>query len=295
MRRFPYIFLFFLAVAAAIWISMYLRQESAQPAFADAASALASSETAGLAETTENALAIIADAVNPHDTPAPEPMDTMPDDGCERIHINPLGGPLRKVLLDSNYLHYGVADMLGIKPIKTDGEAWRLRRPLLHINSCREFYVDELKYSYPYLVPEASKLLHEIGAAFNDSLQNRGGGQYRLKVTSILRTAGSVRKLRRVNRAAVDSSSHQFGTTFDISYTRFMLAKPGGPYRTQEDLKNLLGEVLLDFRKADRCYVIFEPRSGCFHITTRPPNHPPIPRPDYLDSIDAARARRRHL
>lgn len=293
-RRFPYIFIIYTAIAAIILTAIYRRQCDT-PAGKMPAGKTSAYHT--LPETTENALAIIANDYNLHDTPAGTPADTMPDDSCIRMHINPIGGPIRTVLRDSNYMHYGVADMLGIKPINTDADAWLLRRPLLRMHSCREFYIAELSHSYPYLVPEASQLLHEIGAAFNDSLKSRGGGDYRLKVTSLLRTAGSVRKLRRVNRAAVDMSAHQFGTTFDISYTRFMLVNPNGIHRTQEDLKNLLAEVILDFRNADRCYVIYEHRSGCFHITTRPPGHPPIPRPAYLDSIDAqksTKAARRH-
>jgi hypothetical protein len=115
----------------------------------------------------------------------------------------------------------------------------------------------------------ALDLLTEIGRRFNDSLKQRGGGDYRLKVTSLLRTPTTVKRLRRVNRCATDSSAHQFGTTFDISYTRFVCDK-FTVNRTQEDMKNLLAEILLDLRDANRCHVKFERFSGCFHVTTRP-------------------------
>ena len=36
-----------------------------------------------------------------------------------------------------------------------------------------------------------------------------------------------------------------------------------------EDLKNILAEVVLQFRKQGRCYAIFERKSGCLHITVR--------------------------
>ena len=222
-------------------------------------------------ETTERALEIVGSEVNPMSTPAAPALDTMPDDGCVRMHINFLGGPLGKVFRDSNYIHYNEGRALGIEPIVDDSTAWHLRRQLVRIHSCEEFEVAELHHSFPYLVPEASKLLHELGRRFNDSLRTRGGGDYRLKVTSLLRTRGTVRRLRRVNRASVDSSAHQFGTTFDISYTRFMLTRTGGVYRTQEDLKNLLAEVIAQLRAEGRCWVIYERHSGCFHITTRAP------------------------
>ena len=36
-----------------------------------------------------------------------------------------------------------------------------------------------------------------------------------------------------------------------------------------DTLKMVLSEVLRDLRKADRCYVKYELRQGCFHITAR--------------------------
>lgn len=221
-------------------------------------------------QTADNALAIIADTVNPHDTPAPDPLDTMPDDNCVRLRINAPRQALAKEYNDSNFLHLEAAKQLGINPMNDSFPDRPLGRPLLKIKSCKQFYVAELKHSYPYLVPEASQLLHDIGQSFNDSLAARGGGDYRLKVTSLLRTPQTVKRLRRVNRAATDMSAHQYGTTFDISYTRFMLASHSGPHRTQEDLKNLLAEIVGNMRNQGRCYVKYERKSGCFHITTRP-------------------------
>jgi hypothetical protein len=195
--------------------------------------------------------------------------DSMPDNDCQKMKINGLGGPLAKVFNDSNYLHYAIAQKLGIDPIDRDFDAWNLKRPIVKIKSCPEYYVANLTHSLPYLIPEAATLLNEIGHRFNDTLKARGGGNYRLKVTSLLRTNASVRKLRRVNRCAVDSSAHRFGTTFDISYTRFMLTKKGGVNRRQEDLKNMLAEVIYAVREEGKCYVKYERKSGCFHITTR--------------------------
>lgn len=224
----------------------------------------------GTTENTANALAVLDDTISPYAIPADTPLDSMPDDGCIKLRVCPPPGYLAKVFNDSNYLHYEAAEHLGIDPITAENLNAEPRRPLHRIMSCRQFYVADLSHSYPFLVPEASKLLHEIGQAFNDTLQARGGGDYRLKVTSLLRTNCSIHRLRRVNRCAVDSSAHRFGTTFDISYTRFMLTDTGGVYRTQEDLKNLLAEIIWSYRQQGRCYVKYERKSGCFHITTRP-------------------------
>ncbi len=196
--------------------------------------------------------------------------DSMPDDGCVKMKVRFLpGGPLARVFNDSNYVHYAEAQAFGITPVMKPSDVLRIKRPIVAVHSCDEFIIDSLRYSYPYLIPEAAKLLRDIGARFNAEQKARGGGHYRLKVTSLLRTQQVVRRLRRVNRIAVDSSAHRFGTTFDISYVNFYTDRRGGVNRTQEDLKNLLAEILYDMRQQGRCYIKYERKQGCFHITAR--------------------------
>lgn len=194
-------------------------------------------------------------------------FDSMPPGGV-KMRIRYLGGTLGRVFNDSNYLHIRTAESIGIRPVVTLADAWKAGASLERLNSCREYYLDHLTHSLPYLVPRAHRLLTDIGAAFRDSLQARGGGDYRIKVTSVLRTPALVKKLRRRNRNAVDTSAHLFGTTFDISYAKFICDSVTVP-RTQEDLKNLLGEVICDMRAAGRCYVKYEYKQACFHITAR--------------------------
>ena len=82
-----------------------------------------------------------------------------------------------------------------------------------------------------------------------------------------------VKKLRRVNGNASANSVHMFGTTFDISYKRFFKVEdPDG--RPMQDvradtLKLVLSEVLRDLKKKDMCYVKYELKQACFHITAR--------------------------
>lgn len=198
-------------------------------------------------------------------------LDSMPDDGCVKLRTRPIGGSLGRVFNDSNYLHLEAANELGLSPIDDTQSAWCLLRPIVEVKSCREYYVDSLSHSYPYLVPEAADLLSEIGRRFNDTLSARGGGHYRIKVTSVTRSRLSVGRLRRVNRNATEASAHQYGTTFDISYLKF-ICDSAGVYRTQEDLKNLLAEVLHGLRRDGRCYVKHERKQSCFHITVRNSN-----------------------
>lgn len=178
-------------------------------------------------------------------------------------------GNMGKTFNDSNYIHWADAEKIGIQPLSDTRSHWRLQRPLVKIVSCKDFYVEKLSHSQPYLVPEAAAMLHEIGRRFNDSLQSRGGGDYRIRVTSVLRTPESVGKLRRNNKNAIDSSVHQLGTTVDISYARFAADSDRIP-RSSADLKALLAEVLLAMRSEGKCWVKHESKQPCFHITARP-------------------------
>lgn len=208
---------------------------------------------------------ILADNyINPYD----QHLDSAPDEGCVKLKLRHIG-PLRKVFKDSNYLHLQAGEAIGTGVIGSIDDAWYLPHPLVEVKSCEEYYVDNLTHSYPYLVPQAAELLKEIGHRFNDSLEARGGGDYRIKVTSVLRTPMTVKRLRRINRNATNTSAHQYGTTFDISYSRF-ICDSINVNRSFEDLKNLLGEILYDLREEGRCYVVFERKQSCFHVTARP-------------------------
>lgn len=194
-----------------------------------------------------------------------EPVVKSSVSGVRSIKVRNIG-PLGQVFNDSNYLQLQSAQNLGIDPISDLSSAYYMKRPIVKVESNEYYQIDSLKHSIPYLVPEAALLLQDIGKNFIDSLHNRGGDGYRIKVTSLLRTPESVGRLRRVNINATDSSTHQYATTFDISYTNFYCLDENRQIN-QGDLKNLLGEVLYDLREQGRCHVKFERKTGCFHVT----------------------------
>lgn len=170
---------------------------------------------------------------------------------------------------DSNYVHWADASRVGIMALTDTRSHLYTTRPLVKVASCPEYYLEPLTYSKPYLVPEAARLLTDIGAEFNAILASNGGSRYRIKVTSVLRTPENIRRLQRVNRNAIDSSVHQLATTFDISYARFVPDAPTPAY-SAEDLKQALASVLWKLREQGRCYVKYERRQPCFHISVRP-------------------------
>lgn len=175
-------------------------------------------------------------------------------------------GRLYEVFNDSNHQQLTFAQSLGIQPITDIRGLYRTARPIVRVASCKAYTVDSLKHSLPFLVPEAERLLRDIGRDFADTLLKRGGSPHRIIATSLLRTPASVKRLRRVNRDATENSTHQYGTTFDISYVRFHCLDSTRQIG-QETLKNLLAETLLKYRNQGRCMVKYERHTGCFHIT----------------------------
>lgn len=178
-------------------------------------------------------------------------------------------GRLDQLFNDSNYIHWNDAEKIGITPLTDTRSHWHPGQALEKVVACEDFYVEPLTHSRPYLVPRAAAVLHEIGRRFNDSLEARGGGDYRIKVTSVLRTPESIARLRRRNKNAIDSSVHQLGTTFDISYANFAAFSDRTP-RAMADLKVLLAEVLLAMREEGKIWVKYERKQPCFHISARP-------------------------
>lgn len=195
-------------------------------------------------------------------------IDTLRVDkkGLHRIYSNPPHGKFIEVFDDTNPVQIPYAKKNGIEPINSLHDAYRLRQPLVKISTCEAYYLDSLTHSMPYLVPKAAKLLEDIGCAFADTIKARGGSAYRIVVTSCTRSHFTVGKLLKVNGNASERSCHMNGTTFDLSWVHYE------PYNNDflinhEDLTNVLGEILYDFRQKKRCTVLFEQGQCCFHIT----------------------------
>ena len=164
------------------------------------------------------------------------------------------------------------ANKYGVNPVQNREEAEHSKGKLVYVGSNPFFYVDKLNNSIPYLVPRASVLLQDIGRAYFDSLQIKGIPLHKIIVTSILRTKDDVSKLRTRNGNATENSCHLYGTTFDICYNRYKQIQTEKQPRRQvqnDTLKWVFSEVLRDFREKNRCYIKYEVKQGCFHITVR--------------------------
>lgn len=163
---------------------------------------------------------------------------------------------------DLNEKHLNVAQAIGIRPLASREEAEKMKETLQYIATNDLYAVDSLTHSVPYLIPGAAALLDTIGYNFLDSLAAKGLNPNKITVTSVLRTKDDVKRLRRRN-----------GTTFDVSWKRFQKVEDedGRPLQdvSSDTLKLVLSEVLRDLKRAEKCYIKYELRQGCFHITTR--------------------------
>ncbi len=174
---------------------------------------------------------------------------------------------------DTQAVQLSAAMKYGVKRVKNREDAERRKSELVYVGSNPYYHIDPLYSSIPYLVPRAAVLLQDIGQAFFDSLYVKGIPLHRPIVTSVLRSEADVVKLRRHNGNATENSCHMYGTTFDICYNRYeTVENPDGPARRavrNDSLKYVLSEVLRDMREQGRCYIKYEVKQGCFHMTVR--------------------------
>ncbi|MDL2264781.1 DUF5715 family protein [Parabacteroides sp. OttesenSCG-928-G21] len=185
----------------------------------------------------------------------------------KRIWYN---GSYNRDFNDLNELHLNAANAIGIQPISSREEAKHASRKMVEIKSNKYYEIEELTHSIPFLVPEAAKLLEDIGKNFQDSLYNHNASLYKIKVTSVTRTVDDIQSLSKRNINASANSAHLFGTTVDISWVRYTKINEKDTLNIDSDrLKMVLAMVLRDLKRADRCYIKHERQQGCFHITAR--------------------------
>ena len=173
---------------------------------------------------------------------------------------------------DTQSKHELAAQTIGLKtPPQNRQEAARMRSQLSIIKTNDHYIVDSLTHSIPYRVPTAAAELESIGREFADILQRNGLPHYRFYVTSVLRTKDDIKHLQKSgNVNATTNSCHNYGTTFDLAYFRFNKVTRTREYMHQDNLKLVLGQVLLNHQRAGKIYVKYEHKQACFHITVRP-------------------------
>lgn len=203
--------------------------------------------------------------------PACEPEGYKKVTPNKSANYKKFNGNYNKTFNDMPDLHNQAASVHGVGPFKLRADTTIYKKKLVKIpQRTKLFRVDKLTHSIPFLVAPAADLLNEICTNFRDSLVNKDMPLYMPIVTSITRTSEDVKKLKKRNVNASENSVHQYGTTFDIAWTRFdKVDEHDERVRDDGQLKAVLGQVLHDLRQDGRCYVKHERRQSCFHITVR--------------------------
>ena len=175
---------------------------------------------------------------------------------------------------DKNDVQLEVAQAIGVPPVQNREAADKLKTKLVKLEDTDTYVIDSLTHSIPYLIPSAKELLDDIGRIFQDSLSAKGLNPNKLIVTSVLRTEDDIAALRKHNVNASENSTHRYGTTFDLSYWRYVKIPElrGRPYEDvpPEYLRATLSQVLKDLHdQGNRCFVKYEKKQNCFHITVK--------------------------
>lgn len=165
---------------------------------------------------------------------------------------------------------------------------------LVELEDSTAYWIVRPGTSPTYMVPHMPVLLEELGRRFQDRLAAMGLPPYRIEVTSALRTSERQARLRGRNpNAAAGVSSHEFGTTVDLSYSAFAppaerppvilagvpaefaphverfvdLALESVSGRKSRELGAIFSRVLLEAQSEGLVLVIYERQQTVYHIT----------------------------
>ncbi|MBT8395395.1 MAG: hypothetical protein KJN92_00455, partial [Gemmatimonadetes bacterium] len=165
---------------------------------------------------------------------------------------------------------------------------------LVELEDSTRYWIVRPGDSPAHLVPDLRTLLEMLGGRFQGRLAEMGLPPYRMEITSAYRTAERQARLRRTNaNAAAGVSSHEFGTTVDLSYAAFAppaevpaeiidgvpeelrphirriadLAFESVSARKSRELGRIFSQVLAEAQNEGIALVIYERQQTVYHVT----------------------------
>lgn len=194
-----------------------------------------------------------------------------------------------------NASHVARARQLGVRIADEDTRDSLLAEgALVELSDSTEYWIVRPGTAPAHVVPHVPELLTELGRRFHERLAEIGLPPYRMEVTSADRTTRDQARLRGVNaNAAAGASSHEFGTTLDLSYAAFAppASRPPEAFsglpdelvphmetlvdlsfesvsgRKSRELGNIFSEVLIDAQAEGLVLVIYERQQTVYHLT----------------------------
>jgi hypothetical protein len=165
---------------------------------------------------------------------------------------------------------------------------------LVELADSTDYWIVRPRTSPAHVVPHVPALLELLGRRFQERLAAIGLPAYRIEVTSALRTSEGQDRLRdRNTNAAAGTSSHEFGTTVDLSYAAFAppahrppeilaavppafaphaerivdLALESVSARKSRELGAIFSQVLREAQEEGIALVIYESQQTVYHLT----------------------------
>jgi len=121
------------------------------------------------------------------------------------------------------------------------------------------YKIQKLTHSRAYLNQPSYLILQEISSLFHQETAQS------LSISSLTRTIENQNRLRRVNsNAAKGHSSHNYGASFDISYSKY-----GDKVGRNSALERVVETILKQMQDEGKIYYIKERKQPCYHITIR--------------------------
>jgi len=194
-----------------------------------------------------------------------------------------------------NSAHVDRARTLGVRAAdRAERDALVAAGRLVQLEDSTEHWIVRPRTSPAYVVPHTRELLQVLGERFQARLAEMGLPPYRIEVTSALRTSEGQNRLRSSNaNAAAGASSHEFGTTVDLSYAAFAppaehpedilagvpsdlvphlgrlvdLAFESVSARKSRELGAIFSDVLREVQAEGLALVIYERQQTVYHLT----------------------------
>jgi hypothetical protein len=201
-------------------------------------------------------------------------------------------GALRRFL---NASHLARARELGVRARDQEAlDSLLAASRLIELEDSTRYWIVRPGDSPARVVPDLRALLEILGARYQERLADMGLPPYRLEITSAYRTAERQARLRRTNaNAAAGTSSHEYGTTVDLSYAAFAppaevpaeildgvseglrphirriadLAFESVSARKSRELGRIFSQVLAEAQDEGIVLVIYERQQTVYHVT----------------------------
>jgi len=152
-------------------------------------------------------------------------------------------------------LHSPIKKEIGIKK-------YLKNKSLIPLKDGEGYIIDKMPYSYPFLTAKTISFIEALGMEFKTACELSHLPCRPFIITSALRTKETVNKLQSINPNAIKGSTHLYGCTFDIAWSRF-----GYGNDPDQEMLDLLIPCLKNMQNKGKCRIKFERNQACFHIT----------------------------